>query len=606
MAGPFFLPPGTGGQAHLKENQAMRLVPFFCLAFVLAAAAEEPGPFQFPSWQRTASGLKLVTTQKPSSVYFRRLPEKLVIEFAGVQSRGGAPGAPSVAGISEVRWRQPDLSHVSCEVGLNFRLPANQVKVVSDGVQIDLDYSWEDRFRLTPAVVWTRMERASGGRYLLWNQLQVDPSDPATSLEVGLAKDRTDSRERPTEMIARLSALAGVNGGYFADSGGPLGVVYKGGKLVSPHVGRRPPRTTLGVMKDHRIAFDQMMAQKGQLASRSGETWNDVELALGGGPRLLRRGQVALTTDEEELGPKGNDITRVTARTAVGTTKDGKVLIVTASGYKDNHLQGLRLEEVAGEILRRGGNEAMNLDGGASTVMAVGDQVVSTGPGSPRLEKAVATTLLVKDARAQAYPYRVQLTSSEGELTADDSSKLRLEARVTDPGGRPVADGTPVRFYAERLGLIKAMATTKNGLATVEGVSLASPGNAKIFADCAAARGQVEVRLTGGPATRLWTLLQPVVSTPGKYSLTIQAVDRWQNGVKSVSLSLLDKSQLTGSNGQTTFEVLQEAGSAARSVSVTGEGGLTAVVALPPGPALPSPTPSPNPSPSPVPDGTSI
>lgn len=584
----------------------MRFSTLILLTLVGYAWADEPGAFTFPSWQRTSTGIKMVTAQKPTSVYFRRLPEKLVIEFAGVQGRGGTPGAPSVAGISDVRWRQPDLSHVVCEVGLNFRIPANQVKVTATGVEIDLDYSWEDRIRLSPAVVWTRMERAQAGRYLLWNQLQVDPSDPAASLEIGLAKERTDSREKPTEMIGRLGALAGVNGGYFADSGGPLGVVFKGGKLVSPHVGRRPPRTTLGVMKDHSVAFEQMVAKKGQLASRSGETWSDVELALGGGPRLLRRGQVALTTDEEELGPRGNDITRVTARTAVGTTRDGKVLIVTASGYNDNHLQGLRLEELAGELLRRGGSEAMNLDGGASTVMAVADQVVSTGPGSPRLEKAVATTLLVKDGRAQGYPYRVQLSCSQSDLSADGSSRVRLEARVTDSGGRSVPDGVPVRFYAERLGLSKAVANTVNGSASVEGVSLASPGNAKIFADCAAARGQAEVRLTAGAAGRLWALLQPAAA-PGKYSLTVQAVDRWQNGVRNVSMTLLDKSQLTGANGQTTFEVLQAPGSPARTVTVTAEGGLSASVAVPAGPAvLPTPTPSVTPSPGPALDGTSI
>ncbi len=592
----------------MKENQGMRLTSFLFLGLSALAVADEPAAFSFPSWQRTASGLKLVTSQKPTSVYFRRLPEKLVLEFAGVQSRGGAAGAPSVPGISEVRWRQPDLSHVTCEIGLNYRIPASQVKVTSSGVEIDLDYSWEDRIRLSPAVVWTRMERAQSGRYLLWNQLLVDPSDAGASLEIGLAKERTDSREKPTEMISRLGALAGVNGGYFADSGGPLGVVYKGGKLVSPHVGRRPPRTTLGVMKDHTITFDQMVAKKGQLSSRSGETWSDVELALGGGPRLLRRGQVALTTDEEELGPKGNDITRVTARTAVGTTKDGKVLIATASGYNDNHLQGLRLEEVAGELLRRGGSEAMNLDGGASTVMAVADQVVSVGPGSPRLEKAVATTLLVKDPRAQGYPYKVQLSCSDNEISADGSSRVRLEAKVTDASGRPVTDGVPVRFYAERLGLVKAVANTVNGVAAVEGVSLASPGNAKVFADCAAARGQAETRLVAGGAARLWTLLQPVASTPGKYSLTVQAVDRWQNGVRNVSMLLLDKSQLTGANGQTTFEVLQAPGSPARTVTVTTEGGLSASIAVPAGPALPAPSPSPNPTPTPTeaPDGTSI
>lgn len=591
---------------RLKENQVMRRFAFLAFILTAAAAADEPAPFSFPSWRRTASGLKMVTSQKPASVYFRRLPEKLIIEFAGVQTRGGAPGAPSVAGVNDIRWRQPDLSHVACEVGLNYRLPANQVRVTSDGIEIDLDYSWEDRIRLSPALVWTRMERAQAGRYLLWNQLQLDPSDPGASLEVGLAKDRTDSREKPTVMIGRLGALAGVNGGYFADSGGPLGVVFKGGKLVSPHVGRRPPRTTLGVMKDRSIAFDQMMAQKGQLASRSGETWSDVELALGGGPRLLRRGQVALTTDEEELGPKGNDITRVTSRTAVGTTKDGKVLIVTASGYNDNHLQGLRLEELAGELLRRGGSEAMNLDGGASTVMAVADQVVSTGPGSPRLEKAVATTLLVKDGRAQGYPYRVQLNCGENDLSADGSSRVRLEARVTDAAGRSVPDGIPVRFYAERLGLSKAIANTVNGSATVEGIALASPGNAKIFADCAAARGQAEVRLNAGKVGRLWTLLQSVASTPGKYSLTVQAVDRWQNGVKNISLTLLEKSQLTGSNGQTTFEVVQEPGSAARTVTIMADGGLSATVLVPAGPALVLPTPTSSPNPSPAPDGTSI
>ncbi|MBN9415832.1 MAG: phosphodiester glycosidase family protein [Candidatus Eremiobacteraeota bacterium] len=586
----------------------MRSSVFFLLSLTTLAVADEPSGFIFPTWQRTASGIKMVTSQKPSSVYFRRLPEKLVIEFAGVQARGGTPGAPSVPGINDIRWRQLDLSHVACEIGLNYRIPATQLKVTGSGVEIALDYSWEDRIRLSPAVVWTRMERAQGGRYLLWNQLLVDPSDAGASLEIGLAKERTDSREKPTEMIARLGALAGVNGGYFADSGGPLGVVYRGGKLVSPHVGRRPPRTTLGVMKDHSITFDQMVAQKGQLASRSGETWSDVELALGGGPRLLRRGQVALTTDEEELGPKGNDITRVTARTAVGTTKDGKVLIATASGYNDNHLQGLRLEEVAGELLRRGGSEAMNLDGGASTVMAVADQVVSTGPGSPRLEKAVATTLLVRDPRAQGYPYRVQLTCSDSELPADGSSRLKLEARVTDAQGRPAADGVPVRFYAERLGLSKAVANTVNGTAAVEGFSLASPGNAKVFADCAAARGQAETKLAAGPAGRLWTLLQPVASMPGKYSLTVQAVDRWQNGVRNVSLTLLDKSQMTGANGQTTFEVLQVPGSPGRTLTVTGDGGLSVSVAVPAGPALPVPSPSPSPSPAPTPttDGTSI
>jgi hypothetical protein len=106
----------------------------------------------------------------------------LLIEFSGVQLQGGCPGAPSIPGISEVRWRQPDLSHAVCEVGLNYRLPATQVKSVADGLEISLNYCWEDHYRLTPAVHWNRIERAQDGRFLLWNELQVDPGDAAVGL----------------------------------------------------------------------------------------------------------------------------------------------------------------------------------------------------------------------------------------------------------------------------------------------------------------------------------------------------------------------------------------------------------------------------------------
>jgi len=581
----------------------MRKLAPLLLALSLSAAAEEPPLMQTPSWQRCNGGVKLSCPHKPSAVYFRRNPERLVIEFSGVQMQG-SPGWVNLPGITEVRWRQPDLSHVVCEVGLAYRLPATHLKPTADGLELQLQYSWEDRYPLSSGVVWTRQERAQDGRYLLWNELLVNPGDPSVGLEIGLAKDRVDTRERPTEMIQRLGALAGVNGGYFADSGGPLGVVYKGGKLLSPHVGRRPPRTTLGVMKDKSIEMEQMVAQKGQLASRSGQSWNEVELALGGGPRLLRRGQLALTTDEEELGPSGNDITRIAARTAVATTKDGKILIATATGYQDNHRQGLRLEELATELLRRGGKEAMNLDGGASTTMAIGDQLVSRGPASPKLEKAVATTLLVRDSRAKGYPCKVSLRAQQTEIVADGSSKVQLEAQVRDASGRPVPDGTPVRFFAERMHLFQSRAETEGGIARVEGLSVTSPGSSVIYAESGAARGEAEVRLNPGPIAKLWTVVQPVVSSPGKLSITAQAVDRWQNPVKNASLRLGEGvPQLTGANGQTTFELLHPG---SRSLTLSCEGGPSVQVSLPepiapptPSPAEPNPTPGPSPSASP-------
>lgn len=580
----------------------MRVSTLFLL-LSCAAAADQPEPFTPPRWQRQGTTLRLESSTRPTSVYFRSKPDRLVVEFAGVQMQGGSAGGASGPGVTGIHWRQPDLSHVTCEVGLAYPLPAQQLRWQEESVELDLEYQWEERFRLSPSILWNRREQAQDGRYLLWNELSIDPRDPDVTLEIGLAKDRSDSRERTTDMVKRSGAVAGINGGYFANSGGPLGVVYKNGKLVSPHVGRRPPRTVLGVMKDRKVAMDQVIAKKGTLASRSGQAWSDVELALGGGPRLLRRSKVALTTNEEELGPNGNDITRLCARTAVATTRDGRILLLTASGPQDNHLQGVRLEELAGELLRRGGEEAMNLDGGGSTAMAIGERLVSSGPAASSFERPVATALLVHDSRAQnrTHPYTVELRCSDKEAPADGATRVDLEATVRDAAGRPVADGTPVRFFVERMRLSLKEFVTKNGAVKLQGVPVASTGVASVQAQCAGARDRVELRLVSGEAKKLWTMVQPIPGQAGKFLLTVQAVDQWQNGVKGAVLLCGDTRQVSGANGQTSFEVEKAPGSAATTLTVTAEAGPAATVELPAVPLPPSPSPSPSPESSATP-----
>lgn len=565
---------------------------------------QEPPPLAAPRWERQAGGLKLATPQAATAVYQLSGPDRLCIEFAGAQMSSVLPSAPSLPGVEKVRWSQSDLSHVVCEISLGYQLPPQQIQWTPQEVRFQTEFSWEDRFPVVPGLIWNRWERAQGGRYLLWNELVMDPGQSGLDLEIGLAKERTDSREKTSEMVSRLQAVAGINGGYFAGSGGPLGIVYKGGKLLSPHVSRRPPRTTLGVKKDRTLAMDQVVAQKNQLASRSGENWNDVQLALGGGPRLLRRGQLALTTDEEELGPKGNDITRIAARTAVATDRSGKIVLVTASGYRDNHLQGLRLEELARELVRRGGSEAMNLDGGASTSMTVGAKVVSYGPAAPRFEKPVATALLVRSTEKPRAPATLQLQSSLSRLPADGKSGLQLTASVRDAQGQPVPDGTPVRFYSERLQLPSGLVKTQGGTATLQAQSVSSVGKARIWAECGPARDAVTVESEASGVSRLWAQLAPTAGEAGKFLLTVQAVDASLNGVRGVEVQFGEVTQTTFANGQCRFEVVLPPGSPASQVPVQCQGVVTQV-SLPAVEAevpLPSPSPSPTPTPTPPPE----
>ena len=100
----------------------------------------------------------------------------------------------------------------------------------------------------------------------------------------------------------------------------------------------------------------------------------EIKHILGGGPRLLKSGVVYLTYHEEKFRPgirKGRH-----ARTAVGITEDGKLLLVTVDKEKGIS-SGMRLEELSGLMRDLGAQDAMNLDGGGSSTMVIRDRVIN-------------------------------------------------------------------------------------------------------------------------------------------------------------------------------------------------------------------------------------
>lgn len=573
------------------------------LALLLLAAATAPAAANEVTDLRHSSGpgkvrMVLDLEEKPVyQVYTRTSPNRLVVEVLDTEPTTQRPGqAPTAGVISGWKVEQPTLRRFRWVVNLDAPLPMDRVKtlVLEDPhrLVVDLETTWEEEetWRVTPGVTWLRREVAGGLRgYLLWNELGFDPADPHVRLDVGLARDRTDARETVSSMVNRTGALAGINGGFFASAGGPLGLVVREGKVVAPHVGRRPPRTALGVTQDRRIRFDQVAARGQQLASRGGEDWSDVVVSLGGGPRLLHRGQVALTTAEEQLGPSGNDITRVAGRTALGTTADGKVLMVTGSGYRDNHSQGMKLDELAHALLRRGAREAMNFDGGASVDMVIQGQVVSDGPGSRTREKPVATALLLFDDRPTVQPHRLDLEVSTAQLPADGTSEAQVVARVRTSSGAPVADGTAVTFSADGA-LVETRARTRGGEARVSLTSLRAPGRVRIQARSGYAEDTAELRLQPGALRRLVTRLEALPApaprpsaspspsaapTTREVAVDVLAEDGWHNGLAGVQISVAVDGQAvgafpTGEDGETRIRV--SAPLQARQVSVSAPG----------------------------------
>lgn len=101
---------------------------------------------------------------------------------------------------------------------------------------------------------------------------------------------------------------------------------------------------------------------------------NRAPIVMGGGPLVLENGKVNVRSAEEFIP---NDIAKGHApRTAVGLKKDGTVLILVVDG-RSHSSNGLTLQELARYFLRLGACDAVNFDGGGSSVMAINGEVVN-------------------------------------------------------------------------------------------------------------------------------------------------------------------------------------------------------------------------------------
>ncbi len=121
---------------------------------------------------------------------------------------------------------------------------------------------------------------------------------------------------------------------------------------------------------------------------------------ISGGPRLLKHGQVYVSKHEERF--KMDIAKGRAARTAIGLTKDRRLLLVTVDGRprrkklrRKNHVSiGASLEELSNLMISLGAVEAMNLDGGSSSTMVIkGENVNQPTAG---YQRRVSNALIVQ------------------------------------------------------------------------------------------------------------------------------------------------------------------------------------------------------------------
>ncbi|HTM93099.1 MAG TPA: phosphodiester glycosidase family protein [Flavisolibacter sp.] len=118
-----------------------------------------------------------------------------------------------------------------------------------------------------------------------------------------------------------------------------------------------------------------------------------IQTAIGGGPVLLQNGHIKIA-NEEELKFTGKAINDKHPRTAMGYTKDNKLIILVIQGRSESS-DGATLIQEAQILKDLGCVEALNLDGGGSSCLLInGKETIK--PSDKEGQRAVPAVFIIK------------------------------------------------------------------------------------------------------------------------------------------------------------------------------------------------------------------
>jgi hypothetical protein len=243
--------------------------------------------------------------------------------------------------------------------------------------------------------------------------------------QVGQGKRFTPSQYYQLEQFPLLV----VNTGFFSfETNENLNMVVKDGRLVAYNIvslkGKGddsmfyyyPTRSAIGIDRkrkadvawiftdsSHRraYAFEEMpVIAKGEDKAPTIYDLRDIEwkwwkmrTAVGGGPVLIHDGRIQITNREEQLFVNGENDKH--PRTAMGYTRDGRLIILAVQGRFPGIAEGATLDQEAKILRDLGCYEALNLDGGGSSCLLVNGKH-TIRPSDKEGERPVPSVFLIK------------------------------------------------------------------------------------------------------------------------------------------------------------------------------------------------------------------
>ncbi len=150
--------------------------------------------------------------------------------------------------------------------------------------------------------------------------------------------------------------------------------ISKEGKIVSLNFGSTAIPKDGYVISGPKAKLEPFFnARKIDIDIKTYQDGDDVAHIISGGPYLVKDGEIYVDVTAQKLG----SITGRNPRTAIGYTENGEFIMITIDG-REHASVGMTLTQLARLMKSFGCVNAMNLDGGGSTVMYVQGQVVNS------------------------------------------------------------------------------------------------------------------------------------------------------------------------------------------------------------------------------------
>jgi len=209
-------------------------------------------------------------------------------------------------------------------------------------------------------------------------------------VKVGYTSKLGQVGEPTSKMAKRYNALAAINGGGYEDvspngktggvGGTPIGIIIADGKIVYPL-----EKNNYKKRENCVFAIDDKGYMHVGPASVEELVNSNTKEAISFSPTLVVDGNPYIS--ENSLGG-------INPRTAIGQKADGSIILLAIDGRQGLKL-GAAIKDVQNIMLQLGAVNAMCLDGGGSTTMYYGNEVINS-PSCVTGERAVPSIVYVE------------------------------------------------------------------------------------------------------------------------------------------------------------------------------------------------------------------